>query len=735
MDINSSFDNRASPFGHTGPDTGFEYHHLTSGSDRILEPCTTVEAQSSFMIREEQDEAGHISYDNSDSPAIPSRPGSPVSSLNSPSSSEVMKAFISTPPPLPAFTDPPSPPRRGSSKRREWPLSWDCLSEGIGAENRPSHFGCTCQDRSIYPSQPHLSYSTSLSQTHHHHIFEFEQQPRKPLTSITGFNRCLWPPNSTFLTMSNATLDEQGLFPQLRTKEQQWPRADTNEPQGSFTRLATSPLESNMWHESLGMGIKGSKEGFTENMQELQPCRKSRRMVDGPYHNERNNRMVVAHVRRLIQEAVEDGVGELDLSNLELTDLPSEIRDLNFAIVYNERGSFSLSTNRLKLFLSSNLFTTIPMDVFALHNLSVLSIRNNSIESIPPEIGLLHNLVELSIGGNLLKKIPSQIALLPKLLILTVHPNPFLIPPAPKTDNNHTDTSQFHDNQVNLAALRPPHQMLLAERWIPTSPLGSPTMDQSGDINMLPMMPEQLTLTPNSLSPVITDSEMEGTLATTEVSIQGTGSASMVTSETRLNGERLDDSTASRGIKQLPPHIVTRSRFPTLLTLAGNALLDYLDSHDSRDIASRNENTVDRPRKDSKMSLDEDEQDRKCNVPDEELSKLNRAGSEPSYGEKKRYVVKDEVIKSYLTLYLFEHFKRARSNNRCAGCQRKFWKPCRIMVVWQELLGQTQVPIEWKGCGIGRCLGVPMSVWTIIGQTRPSTEVEAAVVTEPPPPT
>ncbi|KAG0039768.1 hypothetical protein BGZ82_006790 [Podila clonocystis] len=80
--------------------------------------------------------------------------------------------------------------------------------------------------------------------------------------------------------------------------------------------------------------------------------------------------MVSGHVRKLIQEAVEDGVGELDLSHLDLDDLPAEIKDLNYAIVYNERGSFSLSKNRLKLFLSSNLFSTIPMDVFTLHNLS-----------------------------------------------------------------------------------------------------------------------------------------------------------------------------------------------------------------------------------------------------------------------------------------------------------------------------------------------------------------------------
>jgi Ca2+-binding EF-hand superfamily protein len=36
-------------------------------------------------------------------------------------------------------------------------------------------------------------------------------------------------------------------------------------------------------------------------------------MIDGPYFKERNDRMVASHVQKLIQEAVEDGVGELDL--------------------------------------------------------------------------------------------------------------------------------------------------------------------------------------------------------------------------------------------------------------------------------------------------------------------------------------------------------------------------------------------------------------------------------------
>ncbi|KAG0330615.1 hypothetical protein BG000_011654 [Podila horticola] len=212
-----------------------------------------------------------------------------------------------------------------------------------------------------------------------------ESQPRKPLTSIAGSSRCLWPPDSAFWAVTGSLADER--------RSQLGPQQGSNVDGSISTENPRKAFNKN--HER-----SDSFKDAAECIQALQPRRKARRVLDAPTFKEKNHGMVSGHVRKLIQEAVEDGVGELDLSYLDLDDLPAEIKDLNYAIVYNERGSFSLSKNRLKLFLSSNLFSTIPMDVFSLYNLSVLSLRNNNIEVIPPEIGLLHNLIELSVGGN-----------------------------------------------------------------------------------------------------------------------------------------------------------------------------------------------------------------------------------------------------------------------------------------------------------------------------------------------
>ncbi|KAF9110579.1 hypothetical protein BGX27_006158 [Mortierella sp. AM989] len=498
-------------------------------------------------------------------------------------------------------------------------------------------------------------------------------------------------------------------------------------------------------------------------MQELQPRRKARRVMDGgPYFKERNHRLVAGHVRKLIQEAVEDGVGELDLSNLELTDLPSEICDLNFAIVYNERGSFSLSNNRLKLFLSSNQFSTVPMDVFALHNLSVLSLRNNSIEVIPPEIGLLHNLVELSIGGNLLKVLPSQIALLPKLHILTVHPNPFM--PTPDPDGNlgsvnHNDNQVgppafgAHNGNATVASMvsvqhNVTNQNEQAQQSMQTSlispPVSPPTL-QSEDVDMTPP-PEQGGANNESLSLNILESEAMGSGAIIEETQLTRASSSQSSTLTPINigGSRphittsLTTSEVNRG--ELPPHLTTRSRFPTLLILAGNALLNYMESQGITTTVKKGQTLdVERPRKDSKVSMSEDEWEESPqinNINHEQLWQMDKnQGAERNYSslavepqpQKKRYIFREEIIKSHLTPYLFDHFKRAWANNLCAGCQRRFWKPCKIVVVWQDILGQSLVPIEWRGCGIRGCLGVPASMWLSRNPVLPSSELSSPV--------
>ncbi|KAG0207331.1 hypothetical protein BGX28_001381 [Mortierella sp. GBA30] len=313
-------------------------------------------------------------FSDEDGMRTPTRPGSPSSSSSSVDLSDIF--------PKPTFSHPPSPPRPGQQQRLQQLIA-----------------------QIPFPPPPPRQLTSTLTNTEDGERWRltFSDEgipPRKAVTSIAGSSRCLWPPDSTFLTMSDTFKERAYQYP-LRSQgaESTVKTISVDSTACSSTSTSTSPAPSS---SQKNHPRSDSFQDTVKRMTDWQPCRKARRVMDGPYFKERNRRVVAEHVRKLIQDAVEDGVGELDLSYLELTDLPSDICDLNFAIVYNERGSFSLSKNRLKLFLSCNRFTTIPMDVFALHNLSVLSLRNNNIQVIPPEIGLLHNLVELSLGGNLL---------------------------------------------------------------------------------------------------------------------------------------------------------------------------------------------------------------------------------------------------------------------------------------------------------------------------------------------
>jgi hypothetical protein len=177
-------------------------------------------------------------------------------------------------------------------------------------------------------------------------------------------------------------------------------------------------------------------------------------------------------------------------------------------------------------------------------------------------------------------------------------------------------------------------------------------------------------------------------------------------------------STASRTRLNLPPHRVLRSRFPTLAHLAGNVILNHMDAQTTKGGVEG----AHRPRKDSKISMEEgddwlEDPIEPCNSGDmtrydvyDDRRKQTLASRQKEAGGQ-AVLFKEEVLKEYMTPYLFDIFKRARINNRCAGCQRRFWKPCRIVIVWQDVLGQRQVPVRWKGCGIGTCPGVPETLW------------------------
>ncbi|KAG0377770.1 hypothetical protein BGX24_005482 [Mortierella sp. AD032] len=633
------------------------------------------------------------------------------SSIGSPSTSDDLDIQFCTPPPMPAFTHPPPPPRPAEYHR---PL------EDISRRLQPSRLS----ESSVNPTRAdRTGYGTSAatvwalnsdSQPFNYKRWFRGQLPassttdgpppdgmisRKPLTSIAGSNRCLWPPDSTFLTMSSATSRE----PSFQNHDRGFNQLSSNggatcSSSSSLAGGATSSLTTLVTPQK-NHNCSDSFKDSGECLLDLQHRRKARRTIaESPYFKERNDRMVASHVQKLIQEAVEDGVGELDLSNLELTDLPPEVRDLNFAIVYNERGSFSLSRNRLKLFLSSNQFTTVPMHVFELHNLSVLSLRNNNIKAIPPEIGLLYNLVELSIGGNLLEHLPSQITLLPKLHILTIHPNPFMTCPEPEGGTSELDPAEQQQQQQQ--------QQDLIGNGI--EDIGTQLDDQQEEQQYLA---EDYSVISSELPISQINEDIEMSLAQEQdsqdvPSLNGDGvSADQVYVE---QGAVHPQSIAPRTREQMPLHKVMRSRFPTLAHLAGNAILNYVDSQ----MTTAGDNDTDRPRKDSKISMDDDDWIENSKEYRDVTTWAGGCGGKEATGTRKgRVVFKEDVLKDYMTPYLFDIFKRAQINNRCAGCHRRFWKPCRIVIVWQDVLGQRQVPIRWKGCGIGTCPGVPEALW------------------------
>ncbi|KAI9246345.1 hypothetical protein EDC94DRAFT_392440 [Helicostylum pulchrum] len=136
-------------------------------------------------------------------------------------------------------------------------------------------------------------------------------------------------------------------------------------------------------------------------------------------------------VRKAIDKTIDDGIERVDISHVELTEIPDEIEELQYVTVVHHD---IVKTAALQIFMYGNYIETINLRLFRLKNLSVLSLRNNRLTTIPPEIALLENLVELSLGNNQLKSIPAELLRLKKLELLSLLPNPFL--PLP-TDNSH----------------------------------------------------------------------------------------------------------------------------------------------------------------------------------------------------------------------------------------------------------------------------------------------------------
>ncbi|KAI9505727.1 leucine rich repeat protein, partial [Coemansia spiralis] len=122
----------------------------------------------------------------------------------------------------------------------------------------------------------------------------------------------------------------------------------------------------------------------------------------------------------IIREAVEVGDAHIDLSDLQLEQVPDELAELKDLVVL--APSQTLVTD-LQLTLSANRLQHFPLAVCELTNLTTLILSHNRIVHLPPEIGNLASLRELSVAHNRLRVLPLELTRLTCLQTLSVFPN------------------------------------------------------------------------------------------------------------------------------------------------------------------------------------------------------------------------------------------------------------------------------------------------------------------------
>ncbi|KAK8158902.1 hypothetical protein IWX90DRAFT_482300 [Phyllosticta citrichinensis] len=171
---------------------------------------------------------------------------------------------------------------------------------------------------------------------------------------------------------------------------------------------------------------------------------------------EQDNAAGHARAHEKIQACLEDGKESVDLSGMRLGSIPDELIQPLAQLIRNPRvgaevpkeDSYQSFTPSLKIFLSQNELRAVPMSVWNLENLSVLSLRNNKLEEIPPAIANLKNLTELNLAGNKLRWLPWELLRLVapsgKLACLNVTPNRFF------QGGKFSGTLQFSDDPQQM---------------------------------------------------------------------------------------------------------------------------------------------------------------------------------------------------------------------------------------------------------------------------------------------
>ncbi len=135
--------------------------------------------------------------------------------------------------------------------------------------------------------------------------------------------------------------------------------------------------------------------------------------------------------RQQIQEAKEQQLEELDLSNGGLTEIPDEVfklthlKELNLSNnrLNNLPDSITKLSGLTKLDLSNNRLNNLPDSITNLSSLTKLDLRNSQINNLPKSITNLSNLTTLGLSYNRLTNLPNFITNLTKLTTLYLNGN------------------------------------------------------------------------------------------------------------------------------------------------------------------------------------------------------------------------------------------------------------------------------------------------------------------------
>jgi Leucine-rich repeat (LRR) protein len=138
-----------------------------------------------------------------------------------------------------------------------------------------------------------------------------------------------------------------------------------------------------------------------------------------------------------IQLAKKTNATLLDLSDLELCDLPTELfelssltkLDLSENQLVNIPKEIGQLSSLIRLDLSYNQLVNIPKEICQLSSLTRFYLNSNKLLVIPKEIGQLSSLTQLSLSNNKLNTIPKEIGQLSSLTVLHLGYNQLVIIP------------------------------------------------------------------------------------------------------------------------------------------------------------------------------------------------------------------------------------------------------------------------------------------------------------------